>query len=116
MTDFDKTRLKQLAGLNIQESEEAEQEQLQEFRMFGVASPSPMADGFRGEEEGQQLSEQPAEPDPGEEDIEIAKHNARNAMEALQRAIQKGSGEDQEAVRELEDQMSTVYNKLTSME
>lgn len=57
-----------------------------------------------------------SEPDPGEDRLKDAKHYVRNAMEALQTAIEQGLDEDQEMAKEIEGQLSTAYNKLTGAE
>jgi len=56
------------------------------------------------------------EPNPGEDRLKDAKHYVRNAMEALQTAIEKGLDEDQEMAKEIEGQLSTAYKKLTGAE
>lgn len=56
------------------------------------------------------------EPDPGDSEIESAKHYIRNAQQALERAKQKGVDEDQRTVEDIEDVLSTAYNKITSIE
>lgn len=115
MNDFSKKRLQELAGIAAQSDEERTETLQENMKMFGMASPAPMGNPFGSNSlTEQELTE--AEPDAGEDRLQDAKNYVRNAMEALQTALDQGLDEDQEMAEEVEGHLSTAYNLLTGAE